>query len=118
MMECQTPGMCAPFGGCQPEEVPPPQTIGWKCPACGKGNAPWAAVCGNVMCGNGGQWTVTAGVVPEQPDPLPTMTMIESFNKAMELQTPPELIAGLDRLQKERMVTNGQLNRPMSEFPK
>lgn len=30
------------------------QTIvqaGWKCPVCGKGNAPWASSCQNFACG-------------------------------------------------------------------
>lgn len=49
MMPCQTPGMCAPFQGCQPaqQEV----KIGWKCPVCGKGNAPFMPTCGNQLCG-------------------------------------------------------------------
>lgn len=24
---------------------------GWKCPVCGKGNAPFQRVCGNALCG-------------------------------------------------------------------
>lgn len=49
MHPCQTPGMCAPHGGCRP----PAQTIqmGWKCPVCGKGNAPFQKLCANAACG-------------------------------------------------------------------
>jgi hypothetical protein len=45
---CPTPNMCRPFGGCQPVQ---PVQVGWKCPVCGKGNAPFAPTCGNSMCG-------------------------------------------------------------------
>lgn len=48
MQQCQTPSMCAPFHGCQPDKH---ETTGWKCPSCGKGNAPWQALCANEMCG-------------------------------------------------------------------
>jgi len=27
------------------------QHIGWKCPVCGKGNAPFMQTCGNTACG-------------------------------------------------------------------
>jgi hypothetical protein len=35
------------LGGCR--KVPAP--IGWKCPVCGKGNAPFMPTCGNQLCG-------------------------------------------------------------------
>lgn len=47
MMECSTPSMCAPFQGC----TPAPSAVGWTCPTCGKGNAPWQPVCANQLCG-------------------------------------------------------------------
>jgi hypothetical protein len=25
--------------------------VGWKCPVCGKGNAPFMPTCGNTLCG-------------------------------------------------------------------
>ena len=37
---------------CKPE---PPKQIGWQCPACGCGNAPWAAKCWHC-------WVRTKGV--------------------------------------------------------
>lgn len=48
MMPCQTPSMCTPFGGCQPDTQQPP--VGWKCPVCGCGNAPWQPTCASVQC--------------------------------------------------------------------
>jgi hypothetical protein len=29
----------------------PSPNVGWKCPVCGKGNAPFMPICGNTMCG-------------------------------------------------------------------
>lgn len=29
----------------------PSHSLGWKCPVCGKGNAPFMPTCGNAMCG-------------------------------------------------------------------
>jgi len=29
----------------------PSPNIGWKCPVCGKGNAPFMPTCGNQSCG-------------------------------------------------------------------
>jgi hypothetical protein len=48
---CQTAGMCAPHGGCQPERAAPHQAIGWQCPVCHKGNAPFQKLCANPSCG-------------------------------------------------------------------
>lgn len=65
MQPCMTPGMCAPFQGCQPDQEwreiapnhwhrPPVEAMprtGWQCPVCGKGNAPFMPTCGNPTCG-------------------------------------------------------------------
>ena len=48
MNPCQTPGMCSPHGGCRPSQT---VQMGWKCPVCGKGNAPFMPTCGNQSCG-------------------------------------------------------------------
>ena len=33
-----------------PQPAPSAQ-VGWKCPVCGKGNAPFMPTCGNTLCG-------------------------------------------------------------------
>ncbi len=49
MMQCQTPGMCAPFQGCQPEPAVPAKQ-GWICPRCQTVNAPFVPTCMNALC--------------------------------------------------------------------
>jgi len=51
MQPCQTPGMCAPFGGCASHSSEPIRQQGWQCPVCKKVSAPWAPSCQNNLCG-------------------------------------------------------------------
>lgn len=39
-----------PFEAPKPQSAIAPQ-VGWKCPVCGKGNAPFMPTCGNQLCG-------------------------------------------------------------------
>lgn len=43
---CQLTG-CVEHCAREPESMPEraPALIGWQCPACGRGNAPWQATC-------------------------------------------------------------------------
>lgn len=36
-----------PTNAAQPPNLPavPPHQLGWRCPSCGRGNAPWLATC-------------------------------------------------------------------------
>jgi hypothetical protein len=139
MMECQTPGMCAPFGGCHAD---PPQTNqGWICGRCQTSNAPWAATCQNIMCGK--SWNVTCGAsvptdiherVEMDPNVVPLSTPLanplsqylqdshfnppfKSVNDAFE-EAQDKAIAAIKQLEQERTLDPYDLGRPMSEFPK
>ena len=51
-LQCQRT-VCLQRQGCvlgNPADVVTQQT-GWRCPVCGKGNAPFMPTCGNQMCG-------------------------------------------------------------------
>lgn len=43
--DCFYMGRC--LGNCRKNE----SAVGWKCPVCGKGNAPFMPTCGNQLCG-------------------------------------------------------------------
>jgi hypothetical protein len=48
---CFHEGRCA--GGCTHiiRRDPKVEILGWKCPVCGKGNAPFQKLCANSACG-------------------------------------------------------------------
>jgi len=142
MSECPTPGMCAPFQGCEP--APQPVQTGWKCPVCGTGNAPWASTCQNFMCGKSFTVTCAADKDPNVVDisspvdqshisstnidadiarfvdselhdlvaDVDSKVIVEGIKKGLSLAK-----KSIEQLDRERQIHPEDLNRPMSDFP-